>query len=111
MGRNLSNYTDLKSELQTLANSLDTTDNSINKYRALILIDQYIAALEQLEYAVKTDVQNYSHTGVTVGRRDLEKYQAVVNSLYAELNAVMYGTLTYADFRSNEDATDDEVTT
>ena len=100
----MSNYTDLKTALQTLANEIG---DDVSKYRALILIDQYVAAVEQLAYASKTDILNYSHTGITVGRRPIQTYHDEVNRLFAELNAIMYGAVTYSDFRSNEDAVDD----
>lgn len=97
------NYDNLKTELQALANAC--TDD-ITKYRALIVIDQYIAALEQQASSTSTDIQSYSIGGRSVTRREGTGYQETVARLWNELNELLYGNITYADFRKNfaEDA-------
>ena len=96
----MSNYTDLKAAYQVEANLLTDT---IAKSKALILIDQYMAALEAQATASANDVTSYSIGGRSVTRADATRYADIVRSLEAQLNEVLHGFVTYADFRTNHD--------
>ena len=92
----MSNYTDLQTALETLANTLD---DDVRKYTCLILIDQYVDALEAQATAVSTDVQSYTIGGRTVSRGEVLKMQGQVSNLQSQINDILYGNVTMADFR------------
>ena len=94
----MSNYTLLQSELETLANTLD---DDVRKYECLILIDQYVDALEAQATQVSTDVTSYTIGGRTVTRGDVLRMQSQVANLKQQINTILYGNVTYADFRTN----------
>ena len=94
----MSNYTDLKTTLQDKADELD---DDAPKYKCLILIDQYIAALEQQATATSTDVSSYSIAGRSVTRGGAANYTSMVADLENQINFLLYGNVTYADFRVN----------
>jgi len=93
----MSNYTDLKTALDALANELD---DDVRKYTCLALIDQYVLAFEAQSTAVSTDVTSYTIGGRTVSRGDVLKMQGSVNNLQKQINDILYGNVSYADFRS-----------
>lgn len=92
------NYDLLKAELQTKANALE---EAARKYKALILIDQYIACLEQQAASTATDVTSYSIGGRSVTRRGTGEFSNTVARLESELNEIFYGNISLADFRVN----------
>jgi len=94
----MSNYTDLQTALEAIADELD---DDVRKYTCLILIDQYVDALEAQATAVSTDVTSYTIGGRTVSRSDVMKMQGQVNNLQSQINDILYGNVSYADFRSN----------
>jgi len=94
----MANIDDYKTELQTLANTLDS---DLQKYKALVLIDQYIDALTAQGTATSTDVASYSIGGRTVTRKQVESMQRQAPMLEAQINEIFYGNISYADFRTN----------
>ena len=93
------NYENLKTALIDEINK-KITSGTVEYYHALILVDQYIAALQQLATASKTDIASYSHTGVNITRRNITEYHNEVNRLRRELDTLLYGCVTIADFSS-----------
>jgi len=93
----MSHYTDLVAALDVLANQLD---DDVRKYTCLALIDQYVAALEAQATTVSTDVVSYTIGGRTVSRTDVLNMQGQVNNLQKQINDILYGTSSYADFRN-----------
>lgn len=96
----MSNYTDLKTAYQVEANLLTDT---IAKSKALILIDQYCAALEAQATSAANDVTSYSIGGRSVTRGGGQSFQKQVQLLEEQLNAILYGFVSYADFRTTTD--------
>jgi len=96
----MSNYTDLKAAYQAEANLLTDT---ISKTKALILIDQYCAAIEAQATAAANDVTSYSIGGRSVTRGGGQSFQKQVQYLEQQLNDILYGFISYADFRTNTD--------
>ena len=96
----MSNYTNLKAALDLLANELD---DDVRKFTCLALIDQYVSALEAQATSVSTDVVSYTIGGRTVSRGDVVKMQGQVSNLNRQINAILYGTSSYADFRYPQD--------
>ena len=92
----MSNYTDLKTALDALANELD---DDVRKYTCLALIDQYVDALEAQATTVSTDVLSYTIGGRTVSRTGVQQMQGQVNNLQKQINDILYGNVSYADFR------------
>jgi hypothetical protein len=82
------NYDLLKVELQAKANAL--TD-SILKYKALALIDQYIAAFTLQATSSANDVTSYSIGDRSVTRSSSAGYAATVSNLEAQLNSILGG--------------------
>lgn len=91
------NYDLLKAELQTSANLLTT---AMYKYKALILIDQYIAALTKQAESSANDVQSYSIGDRSVTRSGATGYAKMVTDLESQLMAILNGGgVTFTDFR------------
>jgi hypothetical protein len=84
----------LKTELQTLAADLTGVAN----YKCLVLIDQYIDALSAQASATATDVQSYSIAGRSISRRSQEQHASTVASLWRQIQVLLYGNATRADF-------------
>lgn len=94
----MSNYTDLQTALEALADDLDDT---VAKLECKILIDQYVDAIEAQATTVSSDVQSYTIGGRTVTRREVVGMQNQVLSLKRQINELLYGNISYADFRTN----------
>ena len=92
----MSNYTDLKAALDALADELD---DDVRKYTCKILIEQYVDAIEAQATSVSTDVQSYTIGGRTVTRSEVAKMQGQVSNLQKQINDILYGNVSYADFR------------
>ena len=90
------NYELLETALD--AKVAELTDD-IAKYKGYILVDQYIAALQQQANATATDITSYSIGGRSVTRAGSQDYAAIVSDLEAQLNRLLYGGRTLADFR------------
>ena len=87
----------MKTELQALANQLT---NALDKYKCLELIDQYIAALNQQAIATATDISSYADpAGASVTRRSIDAYASMVANLEDQIYRLLYGNVTFADFR------------
>lgn len=89
----------LKAALIVKANELTDT---ISKYECLELIDQYAAALAKQAETVANDVTSYSIDGRSVTRSSQNSMQAQVANLKANINRLLYGNVTRADFREEE---------
>jgi len=99
------NYELLEAEWTTKINAAYTA-GSITldaKYEALIALDTWIEGLEQLKNATTTDLQSYSIAGRSGTRRPLTEYHEQVNRAKADLMRMLYGLVTLADFRSDEE--------
>ena len=94
----MSNYTDLQTALETLA---DTLDDDVRKYECKILIEQYVDALEAQATTVSTDVQSYTINGRTVTRSQVTQMQSQVSNLKKQVNDILYGCVSYADFMND----------
>ena len=95
----MSNFTDLQTALEALADELD---NDVQKYTCKILIDQYVDALEAQATTVSTDITSYTIGGRTVSRGDVIKMQSQVSNLNRQINEILYGGgVSYVDFRTN----------
>jgi hypothetical protein len=90
----------LKTELQTSAALLT---NSTAKYKCLVLIDQYIDALNAQASAAASDIQSYSIAGRSVNRRAQDSHASAVSSLWKQISALLYGSQTTADFSGMHD--------
>jgi hypothetical protein len=100
------NYENLQTELETLANKLT---NNVAKYKCLILIGQYVDALESQATAAATDVSSYSIAGRSVVRSSTGNIANTAARLEGEINALLYGITTHADFRESGIVTTDEL--
>jgi hypothetical protein len=96
-GGGMSANTDsLKTELQALANTLT---NTVNKYKCLEYIDQYIAALDAQATLSATDISSYSIAERTVNRVQQADMARNVARLESVVFSLLYGSTTYADMR------------
>lgn len=93
-------YDDLKTALTTEANTL--TD-AIDKARALVLVDQYIAALTQQANATASNVSAYSISNRSVTRTGTADYQATVDKLWRDLCRMLYGSVVRANLRASSE--------
>ena len=86
-------------ELQTLLEAqADELQDDIAKCKCKLLIDQYVDALEAQATSVDTNVQSYTIGGRTVTRAEVMKMQAQVSNLEKQINNILYGNVSYADF-------------
>ena len=92
----MSDLTDLKTSLETLADELD---DDVQKYKCKIYIGQYIDALTAQSTNTSPDVQSYTINGRTVSRREIISMQKQVDNLEARINRILYGSVSLADFR------------
>jgi len=93
----MTNYSSLQTALESLANDLD---DDVRKYECLILIDQYVDAIEAQATTVSSDVASYTINGRTVSRREVLAMQSQVNNLKQQINDILYGNVSYVDFRN-----------
>lgn len=93
----MTNYSSLQTALEALANDLD---DDVRKYECLILIDQYVDAIEAQATTVSSDVASYTINGRTVSRREVLAMQSQVNNLKQQINDILYGNVSYVDFRN-----------
>ena len=73
-------------------------DDAVAKAKCELLIAQYVDALEAQATTVATDVQSYTIGGRTVTRSQVIQMQAQVNNLERQINDILYGNTSYADF-------------
>jgi hypothetical protein len=93
----MATYAELKVLLDAKADELD---DEVRKCTCKILIDQYVLAFEAQSTAVSTDVTSYTIGGRTVSRGDVLKMQGSVSNLEAQINNILYGNVSFADFRA-----------
>lgn len=89
------NYDTLKAHLQDLAEELE---DPIAKTKALILIDQYIAALQAAERAASSDILSYSIGGQSVTRARGEDASRLAAGIERDLYRLLYGMYTTPDW-------------
>lgn len=92
-------YDNLKTALQTLANEI--TDDDVRKYTALILIDQFVDAITTQATSTSSDVISYTIAGRSVTRSQggASTQMRTVDILMQKINECLYGNVTHADFR------------
>jgi hypothetical protein len=73
-------------------------DDAVAQAKCELLIDQYVDALEAQATAVSTDVTSYTIGGRTVSRGDVLRMQGQVSNLERQINNILYGNVSYADF-------------
>lgn len=85
--------------LNSLNQKIDETleSGSIAYYEAKILAQQYCDAREKLAEASASDIQSYSHTGISIQKRDLLSLQTEVDRLRSALMRILAGCVTVAD--------------
>jgi hypothetical protein len=88
----------LKAELQRLANLLT---NTTAKYKCLILIDQYVAALTKQADVSASDVTSYSIDNRSVSRSPQKDYSSTVKDLERQINNILYDSKTLGDLSGN----------
>lgn len=95
-------YEDLTTAIQTKIDAAYTagTFDAEQKAEATIILTQWVSALEASEKASSTDVSSYSIGGRSVSRRASDAQLALANSLRRQLNQLLYGMVTEADFRT-----------
>lgn len=91
------NYENLTTALQARVTDLGLDD--IPESKALILIDQYVAALQQQATESASNVTAYSISGRSVTKGSVRDFTKRVADLEGQLFSILYGSTTYADFR------------
>jgi len=107
----MSNYSDLKTALQAVVNAANTAGDisDIQKYECLIRVDAYVDGREQLDALSKTKLDSYSIAGRSIHRRKVSEMRDEINRERNELMNILYGYVSFADFRTSEGVTDDDV--
>jgi len=91
----MATYAEYQVLLEAKAHELD---DDLQKCKCKLIIDQYVDALEAQATAVSTDVTSYTIGGRTVSRGDVLKMQGQVSNLERQINSILYGNVSYADF-------------
>ncbi len=92
----MSDITDLQAALKALSAELDDT---VQELKCNILIDQYIDALTAQSTNTSPDISSYTINGRSVTRQDVLSMKKNVDSLEASINRILYGNVSFADFR------------
>ena len=103
----MSAYDDLSTAITAKINTAHTAGDLSDeqKAEASIVLSQWIRALQAAATATATDVASYSIGGRSVSRRGSDGQLAIANSLRRQLNQLLYGICTEADFRTTSRST------
>lgn len=78
-----------------------------DRYEADALLDRWIDAEKAADVTAATDITSYSVAGRSVARRRGDEMRRLAADARQAFMTKLYGNVTYADMRSNEDAIDE----
>ena len=89
----------LKAAYQT---EIDKLSDTLGKARANYALDRLIDALNSQSALESKEIQSYTIAGRTVSRRDSTAGIDLIDRLTADLDGMIYGTVTLVDMNTEE---------
>jgi len=79
------------------ATEIDTISGTLQKARATLQLNRWIAALTSQMQLEENEIASYTIAGRTVTRRDMAMGQSTIDDMEATLQEMIYGSATLVD--------------